>query len=125
MERVLRMKGGTGETSYVKNSLIPAPKYSKKKGEPLIKGNIYITRISPQSVRDVYVEHFRRDFKKFLKARSEELASDGVMILTLIGREKNGEITSYEVLGMVLKEMVQEYKGAEQISFDGRRHQVW
>ncbi|CAJ2672256.1 unnamed protein product [Trifolium pratense] len=95
-------------SSYCVHWLSQAPKYSTKKGEPLIKGNIYITRICPPSVYDVYVEHFRRDFKKFLKARSEELALGGVMILTLIGREKNGEITSYEVLGMVLKEMVQE-----------------
>lgn len=57
---------------------------------------------------DVYVEQFGRDFNIFLKSRSEELTNDGVMVLTLIGREKNGEITSYEILGMVLNEMVQE-----------------
>jgi len=51
-------------------------------------------------VYEVYVEQFGRDFKIFLKSRSDELALDGVMVLTLIGREKNGEITSYEALGM-------------------------
>jgi len=64
--------------------------------------------MSPPSVYEVYVEQFGRDFKNFLKSRSDELALDGVMVLTLIGREKNGEITSYEVLSMVLNEMVQE-----------------
>jgi hypothetical protein len=64
--------------------------------------------MSPPSVYEVYVEQFGRDFKNFLQSRSEELALDGVMVLTLIGRENNGEITSFEVLGMVLNEMVQE-----------------
>ncbi|XP_004493099.1 probable caffeine synthase MTL2 [Cicer arietinum] len=88
--------------------LSQAPIYSKKKTEPLIKGNIYITRESPPSVYDVYLEHFERDFNNFLKSRYEELALDGVMVLTFVGRENNGEITSYEVLGMVLNQMVQE-----------------
>lgn len=64
--------------------------------------------MSPPSVYEVYVEQFGRDFKNFLRSRSDELAMHGVMVLTLIGREKNGEITSYEALGMVLDEMVQE-----------------
>ncbi|KAI5427931.1 hypothetical protein KIW84_033090 [Lathyrus oleraceus] len=95
-------------SSYCVHWLSQAPKYSTKKAEPLIKKNIYITRMSHPSVYDVYVEQFGRDFNNFLKSRSEELTNDGVMVLTLIGREKNGEITSYEILGMVLNEMVQE-----------------
>ncbi|XP_004495805.1 probable caffeine synthase MTL2 [Cicer arietinum] len=95
-------------SSYCVHWLSQAPIYSKKKTEPLIKGNIYITRVSPPSVYDVYLEHFERDFNNFLKSRYEELALDGVMVLTFIGRENNGEITSYEVLGMVLNQMVQE-----------------
>lgn len=95
-------------SSYCVHWLSQAPKYSTKKAEPLIKGNIYITRMSPPSVYEVYVEQFGRDFKNFLRSRSDELAMHGMMVLTLIGREKNGEITSYEALGMVLDEMVQE-----------------
>jgi len=78
-----------------------------KNGEPLNKGNIYISRTSPPSVYEAYFKQFERDFKYFLKSRFEELTSDGMMALTFIGRETT--ITSAQgVIGMVLNEMVQE-----------------
>ena len=78
-----------------------------KNGEPLNKGNIYISRTSPPSVYEAYFKQFERDFKCFLKSRFEELTSDGMMALTFIGRETT--ITSAQgVIGMVLNEMVQE-----------------
>nr|ABD33161.2 Beta-ketoacyl synthase; SAM dependent carboxyl methyltransferase [Medicago truncatula] len=94
-------------SSYSLHWLSQAPKDLTKNGEPLNKGNIYISRTSPPSVYEAYFKQFERDFKYFLKSRFEELTSDGVMALTFIGRETT--ITSAQgVIGMVLNEMVKE-----------------
>jgi len=80
-----------------------------KNGEPLNKGNIYISRTSPPSVYEAYFKQFERDFKYFLKSRFEELTSDGMMALTFVGRETTHAVISAQgVIGMVLNEMVQE-----------------
>lgn len=81
-----------------------------KNEEPLNKGNIYISSTSPPSVYEAYFKQFERDFKYFLKSRFEELALNGMMVLTFIGRDKTNQITSMPqgLLGMVLNEMVQE-----------------
>lgn len=80
-----------------------------KNGEPLNKGNIYLSKTSPPSVYEAYFKQFEKDFKYFLKSRYEELAFDGMMALTFIGRESHDKIISPQgVLGMVLNEMVQE-----------------
>ena len=78
-----------------------------KNGEPLNKGNIYISRTSPPSVYEAYFKQFERDFKSFLKSRSEELTSDGMMALTFVGRETTST-SAQGVIAMVLNEMVQE-----------------
>ncbi|KAK2442506.1 hypothetical protein P8452_21035 [Trifolium repens] len=94
-------------SSYCLHWLSQAPKDSTKKAEPLNKGNICVTRTSPPSVYDAYFEQFQIDFKHFLKSRFEELALGGLMVLTFLSKETKCEITSCEVLGTVLNEMVQ------------------
>lgn len=50
------------------------------------KGSVYITSSSPQSAYKTYLNQFQRDFTMFLKLRSEEIVSNGRMVLTFIGR---------------------------------------
>ena len=89
-----------------------APKSSTNIGEPLNKGNVYITNTSPPSVHEEYLKQFENDFKLFLKFRSEELRPGGVMVLTFFGREKAQKCTRPEVvIGMILNDMVQEVIG--------------
>ncbi|KAL5058871.1 hypothetical protein RYX36_030475 [Vicia faba] len=95
-------------SSYSLHWLSQAPKDSTKKAKPLNMGNICVTRTSPPSVYDVYSKQFQIDFKCFLKSRFKELASSGIMVLTFLSRETMYEITSCEVLSMVLNEMFQE-----------------
>ena len=67
-----------------------------KNADTLNKGNIYITRTSPPSVYEAYFKQFERDFKYFLKSRFEELGSNGMMVLTFIGRETTNDIISVQ-----------------------------
>ena len=76
--------------------------------EPLNKGNVYIKSANPASVYEAYLKQFEKDFKLFLKSRSEELRSGGSMLLTFIGRETHKIGNPAEVIGMVLNDMVQE-----------------
>ncbi|AES80745.2 SAM-dependent carboxyl methyltransferase [Medicago truncatula] len=79
-------------SSYSLHWLSQAPKGLAKNGEPLNKGNIYISSTSPPSVYE---------------SRFAELTSDGMMALTFVGRETT--ITSSQgAIVMVLNEMVQE-----------------
>ncbi|KAF4348214.1 hypothetical protein F8388_020837 [Cannabis sativa] len=48
-------------------------------GEALNKGNIYITKRSPNSVVKAYLNQFQEDFTSFLRCRSDEIVSDGSM----------------------------------------------
>ncbi|CAH2054049.1 unnamed protein product [Thlaspi arvense] len=50
------------------------------------KGSVYITSSSPQSAYKAYLNQFQRDFTMFLRLRSEEIVSNGRMVLTFIGR---------------------------------------
>uniref|UniRef100_A0A1J3JM69 Salicylate/benzoate carboxyl methyltransferase n=1 Tax=Noccaea caerulescens TaxID=107243 RepID=A0A1J3JM69_NOCCA len=50
------------------------------------KMSVYITSSSPLSVYRAYLNQFQRDFTTFLRMRSEEMVSNGRMVLTLIGR---------------------------------------
>jgi len=88
-----------------------APKSSTNIDEPLNKGNVYITNTSSPSIREAYFNQFEKNFKLFLKSRSVELKSDGVMLLTLMGRDETHKIGNpVEVIGMVLNDMVQEVR---------------
>lgn len=48
--------------------------------------NVYITASSPLSDYNAYLNQFQRDFLTFLKMRSEEMVSNGRMVLTIMGR---------------------------------------
>ncbi|KAH0881110.1 hypothetical protein HID58_068504 [Brassica napus] len=50
------------------------------------KENAYISNSSPQSAYKAYLNQFQRDFSMFLTLRSEEIVSNGRMVLTFIGR---------------------------------------
>ncbi|KAL5058865.1 hypothetical protein RYX36_030469 [Vicia faba] len=96
-------------SSYSLHWLSQAPKHLVKNGEPLNKGNIYLSKTSPPSVYEAYFKQFERDFQYFLKLRFKELVLDGVMALTFIGRESHDKIISVQgIVGMVLNEMVLE-----------------
>ncbi|CAH2074177.1 unnamed protein product [Thlaspi arvense] len=51
------------------------------------KMSVYITSSSPLSEYKAYFNQFQRDFTSFLEMRSEEMVSNGHMVLTLIGRK--------------------------------------
>ncbi|KAJ1411245.1 SAM dependent carboxyl methyltransferase [Sesbania bispinosa] len=96
-------------SSYSLHWLSQAPEQLTNEAKPLNKGNVYLTSTSPAIVYKAYFEQFQRDFKLFLKSRSEELTPGGNMVLTFVGREKPHEISSpWAVIGMVLKDMVLE-----------------
>ncbi|KAK8464311.1 hypothetical protein PHAVU_011G176100, partial [Phaseolus vulgaris] len=94
-------------SSYSLHWLSQAPT-STNIAEPLNKGNVYIKSANPASVYEAYLKQFEKDFKLFLKSRSEELRSGGSMLLTFIGRETHKIGNPAEVIGMVLNDMVQE-----------------
>ncbi|KAJ0246309.1 hypothetical protein HA466_0178540 [Hirschfeldia incana] len=48
--------------------------------------NVYITASSPLCNYNAYLNQFQRDFSTFLKVRSEEMVSNGRMVLTIMGR---------------------------------------
>ncbi|KAK1297545.1 Salicylate O-methyltransferase [Acorus calamus] len=66
--------------SYSVHWLAQVPKDLKN------KGNIYMSKSSPQGVFKSYLEEFQKDFMLFLKARSKEMVPGGCMVLTLLGR---------------------------------------
>ncbi|RDX88357.1 Monomethylxanthine methyltransferase 2, partial [Mucuna pruriens] len=84
-------------------------KLTKGAVKPLNKGNICLTATSLPAVYEAYFEQFQRDFKLFLKSRSDELTPGGSMVLTFIGREKDHKINyPWLMIGTVLKDMVLE-----------------
>ncbi|KAJ1389329.1 SAM dependent carboxyl methyltransferase [Sesbania bispinosa] len=97
-------------SSYSLHWLSQAPEELTKGAKPLNKGNIYLTSTSPPMVYKAYFEQFQRDFKLFLKSRSEELTPEGNMVLTFIGRERPHPISDpcVKIIGMVLKDIVLE-----------------
>ncbi|KAJ0263810.1 Salicylate/benzoate carboxyl methyltransferase [Hirschfeldia incana] len=50
------------------------------------KENVYISNSSPQSAFKAYLNQFQIDFTMFLRLRSEEIVSNGRMVLSFIGR---------------------------------------
>ncbi|CAH8379794.1 unnamed protein product [Eruca vesicaria subsp. sativa] len=51
------------------------------------KMSVYIASSSPISEYKAYLNQFQKDFTTFLRMRSEEMVSNGRMVLTLIGRK--------------------------------------
>lgn len=76
-------------------------------GEPLNKRNIWITKTSPSSVHEAYMNQFSNDFKTFLEMRSQELVFTGQLVLTFLCKndEDHGH-NIFEVLGNTLYDMV-------------------
>ncbi|MED6183477.1 hypothetical protein PIB30_038156 [Stylosanthes scabra] len=73
------------------------------------KENVHITSTSPAAMHKAYVEQFQKDFKQFLKLRSQELVPKGGMVLTLIGSDKTREFrTAWSLIGITLNDMVLE-----------------
>ncbi|CDY51318.1 BnaCnng20630D [Brassica napus] len=62
--------------------------YPSKVPEGLEKNKmgVYITSSSPLSEYKAYLNQFQKDFNTFLRMRSEEMVSNGRMVITLLGR---------------------------------------
>ncbi|XP_018490583.1 salicylate/benzoate carboxyl methyltransferase [Raphanus sativus] len=54
--------------------------------EKLENDNVFITNTSSQSAYKAYLNQFQRDFTMCLRLRSEEIVSNGRMVLTFLGR---------------------------------------
>lgn len=73
-------------SSFAVHWLSKIPKIVSDQGLPLNNGNIYITKSSPNAVKEAYLSQFEQDFSLFLKCRSDEIVPNGLMFLTLSGR---------------------------------------
>ena len=79
--------------------------------EAMNKGNICIAKTSPPPVFKAYLEQFERDFKMFLKCRTEELVPGGRMVLTTMGSIKSDDpLCIWEVVGLNLNDMALEVR---------------
>ncbi|KAF6141073.1 hypothetical protein GIB67_006518 [Kingdonia uniflora] len=77
------------------------------------KGNIYMSKSSPQSILDAYFRQFKSDFSLFLKLQSVEVVRGGRMVLTTLGRISKRRSSkdccrAWEFLAMALNDMVLE-----------------
>ncbi|XP_077238735.1 3,7-dimethylxanthine N-methyltransferase CkTbS-like [Tasmannia lanceolata] len=84
-----------------------------EEGFPLNKGKIYISMTSPPCVWKAYLEQFQKDLSLFLKSRSEEMVTDGRMVLILHGRKTADPSTKtncymWELLAEALNDMVSQ-----------------
>ncbi|XP_057752648.1 7-methylxanthosine synthase 1-like [Arachis stenosperma] len=96
-------------SSYCLHWLSQVPEKLIEGEEALRWDNIYLTRTSPVSMHKAYLEQFQKDFKQFLKSRSEELVTGGGMLLAFIGRQDTSEIrTAWELIDMSLKDLLLE-----------------
>ncbi|KAL4327162.1 hypothetical protein AHAS_Ahas13G0072500 [Arachis hypogaea] len=90
-------------SSFSLHWLSQAPK------ELVNKKNIHLTSTSPPAMHRAYLEQFQKDFKVFLKLRSQEVVGGGGMVLTLFGRDKTCDIrTAWTIIGTILNDMVLE-----------------
>ncbi|KAL2330224.1 hypothetical protein Fmac_017805 [Flemingia macrophylla] len=74
----------------------------------LNKGNCYIVSTSPPTVYEAYLKQFQKDFKLFLKSRSEELVSGGAMVLVFFGKSNTPRTTGWEIISLILNDMFLE-----------------
>ncbi|XVE82459.1 hypothetical protein DITRI_Ditri16bG0006200 [Diplodiscus trichospermus] len=94
--------------------LSQVPPELTEKASPLInKGKVFISKTSPDAVINSYRTQFRKDFSLFLRLRSEEIAPEGRMVLTLGGR-RTADATSdescllWDYLGQAFQDLVAE-----------------
>ncbi|XP_039771810.1 anthranilate O-methyltransferase 2-like [Panicum virgatum] len=83
------------------------------RGTVLNEGNIYIWEATPPSVVKLYRKHCQEDFSLFLKLRHKELASNGQMVLSFLGRKSQdvlrGEVSyMWGLLAQALQSLVKE-----------------
>ncbi|XP_020230280.1 salicylate/benzoate carboxyl methyltransferase [Cajanus cajan] len=74
----------------------------------LKKGNCYIVSTSPPNVYKAYLNQFQKDFKLFLKSRSEELVYGGAMVLVFSGNTGTPRRTCWEIISLILNDMFLE-----------------
>ncbi|KAJ6815027.1 salicylate carboxymethyltransferase-like [Iris pallida] len=108
----------TSFTSLHWLSQVPAGLLNK--GEPINKGNVYMSPASSPSVVTRYFEQFQEDFSMFLRSRSQELVVGGRMVLSMLGRrshdihKKINEFPLYEALSKSLSIFVSQKMIAEE-----------
>ncbi|KAJ6805700.1 salicylate carboxymethyltransferase-like [Iris pallida] len=108
----------TSFTSLQWLSQVPAGLLNK--GDPINKGNVYMSPASPPSVVTRYFEQFQEDFSMFLRSRSQELVVGGRMVLSMLGRrshdihKKINEFPLYEALSKSLSIFVSQKLVAEE-----------
>ncbi|KAL4185727.1 hypothetical protein AMTRI_Chr10g232140 [Amborella trichopoda] len=100
-------------------SQVPSGLYDEN-GNPLNKGNIYISEASPPSVREAYLQQFQKDFSSFLRFRSQEVVRGGCMVLIFFGRSSTQQgdeefhflwtVLSQAIRNLVSKGLVEEEK---------------
>ncbi|KAL5143736.1 7-methylxanthosine synthase 1 [Glycine soja] len=79
-----------------------------KEAESFNKGHCHIVSTSPPAVYQAYLKQFQQDFKFFLKSRSEELVPGGAMVLLFLGKNKTHRRTGWEIISLVLNDMLLE-----------------
>ncbi|KAM6581593.1 hypothetical protein CsatA_005367 [Cannabis sativa] len=97
-------------SSYSLHWLSKVPKgLVSERGEAHNKGNIYITKTSPEVVVKAYLAQFEEDFRTFLRCRSEEIVVGGCMVLTMLGSIiSNDPKHLMEIMGRAFNDMVSE-----------------
>ncbi|XP_058725321.1 probable jasmonic acid carboxyl methyltransferase 2 [Vicia villosa] len=85
----------------------------EKGGRRLNKGNLCISKNSPNCVLQAYSQQFQNDLSCFLKSRSQEMVYGGRMVLSFLGRQSMEYTSSncyyqWELLARALKTMVSE-----------------
>ncbi|XP_010263597.1 PREDICTED: jasmonate O-methyltransferase-like isoform X2 [Nelumbo nucifera] len=87
------------------------PDLEKKAIRALNKGNIYISKTSPQSVLKAYAVQFHKDFTSFLNSRSQEIVPAGRMVISLFGRTGDDPTSpeccqQWDLLAQVFRDMI-------------------
>ncbi|XP_062079438.1 probable caffeine synthase MTL2 [Humulus lupulus] len=97
-------------SSYSLHWLSKTPKgLVSETGEAHNKGNIYITKASPDVVGKAYLSQFQENFTTFLRYRSEEIVTGGCMVLTMMGSAtSNDPKHKMEIMGRALNDMVSQ-----------------
>ncbi|KAL6007163.1 hypothetical protein ACLOJK_032659 [Asimina triloba] len=107
------MNEDVGDQELINRLDLVPPGLQTVDGVALNKGNIYMSKTSPDVVFEAYLQQFNRDFSTFLKSRAEEMVTGGRMVLTLLGRKSPDPSCKeccfiWELLEQALNDMVSE-----------------